>query len=149
MKIENIRKDVQAKTRLGVFNAREKIYSIIEKNLQIYYGEYDPTSYIRTEQLLKSLVRTSTDKHFEVYFDASALNYKNGLMELKHTPETGIYGWATWGADKVLDTAMYGSHGGYVTGRGIWNASEAEFAAMGGIVQMVVKELKAAGLPVR
>lgn len=145
MKIEDIKKDIKVRTEVGVFNVREKIYAIIEKNLQIYYGEYDPSSYIRTYQLLKSLVRKSNGTHAEVYFDASALNYENGVMELKHTPETGIYGWATCGADKVLGTAMHGSHGGYVGGTAIWDNSMSQ---LGDITALIVKELKAAGLPV-
>ena len=52
----------------------------------------------------------------EVYFDVGKLNYEQGLMPLQHTPEHGRYGWATWDGAKVLDTAMNGSHGGYVGG---------------------------------
>lgn len=146
MKIEDIKRDIELRTKVGVFNTREKIYSVIQKNLQVYYGEYNPSSYIRTYQLLKSLVRNGSGNHAEVYFDASALSYENGVMELKHTPETGIYGWATWGADKVLGTAMHGSHGGYINGQvAIWDTSMSELR---NIIALIVDELKKAGLPV-
>ena len=145
MKASQIKKDIEAKAEVAVFNTREKIYSVIEKNLRVYYGEFSPEEYIRTQQLLNSLVRQSGGLHAEVYFDAGALNYENGVMELQHTSETGIYGWATWGAAEVLDTSMHGSHGGYVNGTAIWDNSMSE---LGDIIALIVKELRAAGLPV-
>lgn len=145
MKASQIKKDIEAKAKVAVFNTREKIYSVIEKNLRVYYGEFSPEEYIRTQQLLNSLVRQSGGLHAEVYFDAGALNYENGVMELQHTLETGIYGWATWGAAEVLDTSMHGSHGGYVNGTAIWDNSMSE---LGDIIALIVKELRAAGLPV-
>lgn len=145
MKATQIKKDIESKAKVAVFNTREKIYSVIEKNLRVYYGEYRPKEYIRTQQLLNSLVRQSSGLHAEVYFDAGALNYENGVMELQHTSETGVYGWATWGAAEVLDTSMHGSHGGYVSGTAIWDNSMSE---LGDIIALIVKELRAAGLPV-
>lgn len=129
MKASQIKKDIEAKARVAVFNTREKIYSVIEKNLRVYYGEFSPEQYVRTQQLLNSLVRQSSGLHAEVYFDAGALNYQTG----------------TWGADEVLDTSMHGSHGGYVNGIAIWDNSMSE---LGDIVALIVKELRAAGITV-
>lgn len=140
MKATQIKKDIESKAKVAVFNTREKIYSVIEKNLRVYYGEYRPEEYIRTQQLLNSLVRQSSGLHAEVYFDAGALNYKTGLIET----QSG-YGYATWGAGEVLDTSMHGSHGGYVDGTAIWDNSMSE---LGDIIALIVKELRAAGLPV-
>lgn len=145
MNIEEIEADIQKKAELGIIKTRDEIYNTIHKCLRMYYGEFDPNSYIRTFQLLNSLVKVSGGLHAEVYFDAGALNYKNGTIELKHTPTSGIYGFATWGSGEVLDTAMHGSHGGYVGGTAIWDDSMAE---LGDIVSLIVKELKAAGLPI-
>lgn len=129
MKASQIKKDIEAKARVAVFNTREKIYSVIEKNLRVYYGEFSPEQYVRTQQLLNSLVRQSSGLHAEVYFDAGALNYQTG----------------TWGADEVLGTSMHGSHGGYVNGNAIWDNSMSE---LGDIIALIVKELRAAGIPV-
>lgn len=129
MKASQIKKDIEAKARVAVFNTREKIYSVIEKNLRVYYGEFSPEQYVRTQQLLNSLVRQSSGLHAEVYFDAGALNYQTG----------------TWGAAEVLGTSMHGSHGGYVGGNAIWDNSMSE---LGDIVALIVKELRAAGIPV-
>lgn len=140
MKTEQIKKDIEAKAKVAVFNTREKIYSVIEKNLRVYYGEFSPEEYIRTQQLLNSLVRQSSGLHAEVYFDAGALNYQTGVIETQHGA-----GYATWGAAEVLDTSMHGSHGGYVGGTAIWDNSMSE---LGDIIALIVKELRAAGLPV-
>lgn len=146
--VEEIKRDILLRTKIGVLNTRERIYGVIERCLQQYYGEYKPSSYIRTEQLLKSLVRESDfdGLGFEVYFDAGRLNYENGVMELLHTPQSGMYGWATWGADEVLDTAMHGSHGGYAQGVAIWDDSMAD---LGDILLLIRRELIAAGLPIK
>lgn len=140
MKASQIKKDIESKAKVAVFNTREKIYSVIEKNLRVYYGEFSPEEYIRTKQLLNSLVRQSNGLHAEVYFDAGALNYQTGVIETQHGT-----GYATWGAAEVLDTSMHGSHGGYVGGTAIWDNSMSE---LGDIIALIVKELRAAGLPV-
>ena len=140
MKASQIKKDIESKAKVAVFNTREKIYSVIEKNLRVYYGEFSPEEYIRTQQLLNSLVRQSSGLHAEVYFDAGALNYQTGVIETQHGT-----GYATWGAAEVLDTSMHGSHGGYVGGTAIWDNSMSE---LGDIIALIVKELRAAGLPV-
>lgn len=140
MKATQIKKDIESKAKVAVFNTREKIYSVIEKNLRVYYGEFSPEEYIRTQQLLNSLVRQGSGLHAEVYFDAGALNYKTGVIETQHGT-----GYATWGAAEVFDTSMHGSHGGYVGGTAIWDNSMSE---LGDIIALIVKELRAAGLPV-
>lgn len=139
------------RSKTAVFNAREKVYHIINECLRVYYGEFEPEEYIRTMQLFYSLVRTDVKStgngwEAEVYFDASQLNYENGAMMLKHTPEHGRYGWATWGAEEVLDTAMHGSHGGYVDGTAIWDDS---MGKLGNIIALIKQKLIEAGIPVR
>ena len=137
---------ILSKSRVALFNMREKIYGIINKHLRVYYGEYNPTEYIRTKNLLESLVKTSSKDGltFEVYFDASAMQYEKGEVLL----QSGGYGIATWDSEKVLETAMHGSHGGYVrtSNSPIWEGSMDE---IGNLVEMIKRELIAAGLPVR
>ena len=130
--VEALKREILMRTKVGVLNTREKIYAEIERCLQKYYGEYDPVKYVRTQQLMNSLVRESFGDGlgFEVYFDPSRLNYVTG----------------NWGADEVLNTAMHGSHGGYVDGTAIWDESMVE---LGDIVALIKRELIAAGLPVK
>ena len=134
--VEEIKRDVLLRTKVGVLNTREEIYRVIERCLQIYYGEYEPNRYVRTSKLMNSLVRETDGDNlgFRVYFDVSALNYITG----------------TWDGQKVLDTAMTGenggSHGGWVDGVHIWDDSMGD---LGSISALIRRELIAAGLPIK
>ena len=148
---KELKKHLLAKCKIAVAQTEEKIYRVIDGCLRQYYSEFTPEEYIRTKKLLNSLVKskvvsTGSGYEAEVYFDESKLNYENGVMLLQHTPEHDMYGWATWGADEVLDTAMHGSHGGYIDGTAIWGTSN---AILGDICALLKKELIAQGLPTR
>lgn len=148
---DELKKVLLAKCKNAVAQAEEKVYKIIDNCLKQYYNEFTPDEYIRTGKLLNSLVKSniiSTANGFraEVYFDESKLNYEQGVMPLQHTPEHGMYGWATWGAEEVLDTAMNGSHGGYIDGTAIWGTSN---AILGNVYMLLKKELIAQGIPIK
>ncbi len=101
-------------------DAQVVVYDIIQDYLQQFYADYDPVLYERTEQLLRSLVKSdirSSSKGFvaDVYFDLSSLNYVTGNQP------TG---------EQVMKAAAQGLHGAigsnllYVqgdTGIGVWN----------------------------
>ena len=126
--------------------AQDKVYKVIDRCLDQYYGEFKPNEYIRTQKLLNSLVKsdvklTGSGYRAEVYFDEKQLNYQTGIIPTQHGT-----GYATWGADEVLDTAMNGSHGGYIDGIAIWGTS---LAVLGDIYTLVKKELIAQGIPIK
>ena len=145
MKIEDIKRKISASCKKASGQIEQEIYMVIDSCLNEYYGEFKPEEYIRTGKLLHSMVHKSASSNsgftIDVYFDSGLLDYENGVIPLKN----GGYGWATWGAEEVLDTAMHGSHGGYVGGTAIWDESMSE---LGDIIALVVSKLKAAGLPV-
>lgn len=139
------------KCKDAVSQTEEKVYQVIDGCLKQYYSEFTPDEYIRTKKLLHSLVKSNVKKVengyvAEVYFDESKLNYEQGVMPLQHTSEHGMYGWATWGAEEVLDTAMNGSHGGYIDGTAIWGTSK---AVLGDIHKLLIQNLRAQGIPVK
>lgn len=139
------------KCKVAVAQAEERVYRVIDSALKQYYSEFTPDEYIRTEKLLKSLVKSNVKSvgsgyEAEVYFDASKLNYKQGVVPLQHTSEHGRYGWATWGADEVLDTAMNGSHGGYIDGTAIWGTS---MSILGDIYSLIRQELIKQGITIK
>lgn len=145
--IEEFESYVLAKCGNAVASAEQKVHSVIDSFLSTYYGEFAPDEYIRTNQLMHSLVRTgvkSTGNGFEaeVYFDVGKLNYKQGLVPL----QSGRMGYATWDGGKVLDTAMHGSHGGYVGGTPIWDASMTQ---LGNILELLKQELIKQGIPIK
>ena len=149
--VEELKGYVLGKCTAAVANVEQKVHAVIDQTLAQFYGEFEPSEYIRTGKLMHSLVKTGVKStgngvEAEVYFDASALNYEQGVMPLKHTSEHGMYGWATWTGGKVLETAMNGSHGGYVRGTPVWSTSQAR---LGDIYALLIKELKAQGIPIK
>lgn len=138
-------------SRFAIRAAQEKVYKIIETFLKQYYSDYTPKEYIRTYNLLRSLVKSDVRQvgngwEAEVYFDASALDYEQGVMPLQHTDEHGRYGWATWGADQVLSTALHGSHGGYTRTAPIYEQSMNVLNAQA--INTLKENLIRAGIPV-
>lgn len=143
-----LKKYVLDKCKVAVAEAQAKAYRIIDVFLNDYYNEFTPEEYIRTHQLLHSLVKSdikSTGSGFvaEIYFDASRLNYKQGIVPLR----SGNYGWATWTGEKVLETAMHGSHGGRVSGTAIWDKSMAVLNTEA--INILKHSLQSNGIPVR
>lgn len=136
-----------AKCKVAITQAEERVYRVIDGALKQYYSEFEPNEYIRTQQLLHSLVKSDVKKvgdgyEAEVYFDGSLMKYETEHVLRK----SGWYGSATWGAEEVLDTAMNGSHGGYIDGTAIWGTSK---AVLGDIYALIKKELIAQGIPVK
>lgn len=146
-----LKAEILNRSEKAVASAKQRVYEKIDEFLHGYYSDYTPEEYIRTKQLLRSLVQTKVKSigngwEAEVYFDASKLNYKKGVMPLQHTPEHGRYGWATWGADEVLSTALHGSHGGYVRTAPIYGRSLNFLNSHA--INILVDSLHAAGVPV-
>lgn len=143
---KQLEKFLLKKCKAAVASTENKVYTEFAGNLSKYYAEFSPEEYIRTGALSNSLDRTGVQSSgngvsAEVYFTTPS--YQLGEVPLQHTPEHGIYGYATWSGQKVLDTAMHGSHGGYVGGTAIWDDS---MAALGDIDALLMSELKKQGL---
>lgn len=141
-----LKKFLLEKCKIAITNAEEKIYIVINGALKQYYSEFTPDEYIRTQKLFHSLVKSNVKKvgngyEVEVYFDESQLNYQTGVVPTQHGT-----GYATWGAEEVLDTAMNGSHGGYIDGIAIWGTSK---AIIGDIYALIKKELIEQGIPIK
>lgn len=147
------------KCRAAIVGTEQKVHNVIDKCLRRFYAQFEPEEYIRTEQLLHSLVKGNVEKRgngyvAEVYFDVSGLNYKNGYIEIKSTATTGEWGYAAWGRDTILDVVMTGSyggkpHGGYEGGTAIWSDSMRTIDALGGVYKMLEQELRLIGVPIK
>ena len=141
-----LEKFILLKCKNAITNAENKIYKVIDEHLKTFYGEYEPTEYIRLQQLLHSLVRTGIKQsgngyEAEVYFDASKLNYPNPALG-----KSGAYHSADMSSEEILDLAIQGSHGGWVDGTAIWNDSI--FWLGGDIMKLLLDELRAQGIPI-
>ena len=135
------------KCKNAIAQAEKRVYQVIDGCLDQYYGEFTPAEYIRTKQLLHSLVKSDVKMvgngyEAEVYFDEGLMKYEHEHVLRK----SGWYGSATWGAEEVLDTAMNGSHGGYIDGTAIWGTS---MAVLGDIYSLIKQELIKQGIPIK
>ena len=138
-----------AKCKNAIVQAEEKVHRIIDDCLRQFYSEFNPDEYIRTSQLLHSLVKSgvkSSGNGFEaeVYFDVGLLNYDQGAVRL----QSGGYGYATWDEETVLRVAMESDvpHGGYAGGTAIWTES---IKRLGDIWSLLEREFKVQGVPIK
>lgn len=146
---EQLKAFLLPKLQNAVTEAENKIYADIKSTLAQFYGEFTPAEYIRTNQLLHSLVKSNIKKtangyEAEVYFDASMLNYEHDHILRKG----GWYGSARWDGGTVLDVAMESSvpHGGYATGTSVWSVS---LEKIGDVLALLEQKLRAQGIPIK
>lgn len=140
-----------AKCKSAIVQAEERVHRTIDDCLKQFYSEFTPDEYIRTQQLLHSLVRSGVKSvgngfEAEVYFDVGALNYQTGVVWTQHST-----GYATWDGETVLRVAMTGDyggkpHGGYAEGTAIWTES---MNRLGDIWNLLEQELRAQGIPIK
>ena len=141
------------KCRAAVEGTERKVHDIIDRCLKQFYEQFEPEEYIRTGQLLHSLVKSEVKKvgnsyEAEVYFNVDGLSYQNGRIETKNG-----FGYANWDKDTILDVVMTGSysglpHGGYAKGTAIWTKSQATINTLGGVLEMLERELRLIGVPI-
>lgn len=151
--IEEFKNHILTKSEPAIRIAQDKITMIINHFLTQFYNEYDPTVYVRTEQLLRSLtkkrvVSTPNGWKAEVYFDIDALDYHIHTMKVKDK----IYTYEDkngWSNEQILDNTMTGSlpHGGAAGGTAIWN--ESVKALNFDAVDILKGELIKAGIPIK
>lgn len=146
-------------SEVAVEKARDKVAMVINHFLTQYYKEFDPEVYVRTYQLLCSLIKS--DVKFinngwvaEVYFDLDALNYATRIVPARFSGASGNNtfhreNWTKENDEWVLKTAMVGSkpHGGYAGGTAIWTESVKVLSKQG--IDLLKQELIKAGIPVR
>lgn len=150
-----LKKFLLSKCERAVENTKEKVYREISGNLNQFYTEFQPEEYIRTGALFNALevtgIKRAGNQHMnrvdaEIYFNTP--HYEQGVMPLQHTPEHGMYGWASATGEEVLDMALTGRkpHGGYAAGTAIWNESMKNLGKHRGIKKLLEQELKRQGL---
>jgi hypothetical protein len=135
--LDALKNYILSKSKVSIQLAQERVYLIIHKFVKEYYAEYTPEVYERTYQLFRSLVKSGikpTDNGWEaeVYFDLDALDYQ--IKHLTKWPVDGGYMNPYNGAispdgsfsnpegsaQKVMESAGRGEHGGYKVGTAIW-----------------------------
>ena len=118
----------------------DRVYETLNYFLQEYYNSYDPKSYRRQFDFLRSAVkvepRVKGNKVIaSVYIDTDSMdNYYN---------TTG---------KQVAQWANQGTHGGLVTGRNtprVWNDTMKETVENGELLKLAVEYLRSHGISVR
>lgn len=127
---------------------QEKVHQIIQKYLEQFYGEYQPSVAVRTWQVFNSLVKTAVVRsgkgwEGEVYFDLGALNHPPSYIgQDGRTVKKG------WSEAEILASVMTGAtHGGATGGVPVWTTAMGEINPQW--VSWFKQELIAAGIPVQ
>lgn len=137
--IPQIKKDLQIKVGIAVENVKQEVVRIIWDVCMQFYGEYAPSSYIRTLQIAQEIQNMANEAvkvysvgaSFHIYVDEGALSHIRG----------------TWTEKDVLDSVMvWGTHGGVESGTPVWTQS---MGIINPKMKRIIKEkLIAVGIPV-
>ena len=145
--LDALKNYILSRSQVAIKMAQEKVFKIIEDFLLQYYMEFSPEVYVRTYQLLCSLVKTDIKQTAngwvaEIYYDVSRLDYSVKTLN-------GIGTWANknWSEQQTLEAAAHGSHGGWVSGTAIWDDPILVLKKDG--INILKQSLIAAGIPVR
>lgn len=127
---------------------QERVHQIIQKYLEQFYGEYQPSVAIRTWQVFNSLVKTAVVRsgkgwEGEVYFDLGALSHPSSYIG-----QDGRTVTKGWSEGAILASVMVGAtHGGATGGVPVWTNAMGEINPQW--VSWFKQELIAAGIPVQ
>lgn len=157
--MDELKNYILTHSQVAVEKARDKVAMVINHFLTQYYKEFEPDVYIRTYQLLCSLIRS--DVKFinngwvaEVYFDLDALDYSTRIVppQFSWASSNNTFHRENWTKENdewVLETAMTGSypHGDYAKGTAIWTESIKVLKKDG--IELLKQELIKAGIPVK
>ena len=140
--INEIKEYIIKQSKKALEDERDRIFNILNDFLHQYYTEFTPEYYERTYQLLQSCVRTEVVQNGDngwkarVYFDWKNLDYsikyftderwkiEDGYINpFSYSGMTSHNGSFPNNGDayKVVESAMHGSHGGYIDGTAIWD----------------------------
>lgn len=154
---EQLKKYILQHSEIALRASQEKVYQIIENVLNQFYDEFEPSMYKRTNQLMRSLVKSDVKQVGNqivayVYFDIEKLDYS--MKYLFGDFRKNTYHREDWTKENdkwVLENAMIGTytHGGYPYATGntrIWIESMEEIRKK--IYDILKTELQLAGIPI-
>ena len=138
---------ILSKCRSALTKTQERVYRIIDKFLNDFYNDYDPSSYTRTEQLLHSLVKSEiiqSGKGYEakVYFDLDGLSYAGGNPSGEQVMEAASQG--LHGAIGDIPNSKYNSKFQYIegnTGVSVWDGAKGPVKILDAKVIEILKDM--------
>ena len=159
---EELKRYILSQSRVAIEKARDEMFKKIENVLLEFYEDFTPDVYVRTYQLLCSLVKedvvsTGDGWRAEIYFDMDALDYSTRIVPQGQPwsawakPENTFHreDWTGANTEWVFKTAMTGDlpHGGYAGGDNIWDETKRVFNSEK--LKVLKQALKKAGIPIR
>ena len=136
--IDALKSYILSRSKVAIQKAQEQVYQVIDRFVKEYYAEYSPEVYESTYQLYRSLVKSEIVQSgngwvANVYFDLDSLDYQikhftrypvsGGYMNpfnLDISPD-GTFPNPDGSAEKVMESAAHGRHGGKAHGTAIWD----------------------------
>lgn len=155
--LDALKNYILSKSEVAIKMAQERIFKIIEDFLLQYYMEFEPEVYVRTYQLLCSLVKTEVKRTAngwvaEIYYDLDSLNYSMRIVpsQFSWASPHNTYHRQDWTHENdiaVFEMAAHGSHGGYTSGTAVWDDPMRIIKQEG--FNILKQSLINAGIPVR
>lgn len=135
MDIPSIRRDISRKTLRAVQIAGDDLKGIMDECMDVYYGEYSPRLYNRT-----NIFRDSPEKGAAVSVGLGA------KIDLSYIDRGGHYfhPGSSWNDGIVFETSMAGLHGMAKYGTDVWVLTLSRFDAQARPI--LIRALAAAGL---
>lgn len=155
--LDALKNYILSRSQVAIKMAQERIFKIIEDFLLQYYMEFEPEVYVRTYQLLCSLVKTEVKQTAngwvaEIYYDLNSLDYSTRIVpsQFSWASPHNTYHRQDWTHENdiaVFEMAAHGSHGGYVSGTAVWDDPMRIIKQEG--FNILKQSLIDAGIPVR
>lgn len=106
MKIDAIKKELSKGVRTAVKEVKEEVLVIIKKSMDEFYAGHYPHEYIRTMQLINTIVDNGIKVRnigagFEIYFDSGAMDHAS-----KVRGKSGRWHKAEWSESKILEVTF-------------------------------------------
>ena len=135
MDIPSIKRDISRKTLRAVEIAGEELKTIMYECIGVYYGEYSPRQYNRTD-----IFKDSPEKGAAVSIGLGA------SIDLSYVDRGGHYFTPTssWNDGIVFETSLAGLHGMAKYGTDVWVLTLSRFDAQARPI--LIRALAAAGL---
>lgn len=126
MKIDAIKKELSKGVKTAVKEVKEEVLAIIKGSIDDFYAGHDPHEYIRTMQLINTIVDNGIKTRnigagFEIYFDSGMMAHAS-----KVRGKSGRWHKAEWSESKILEVTFedplpHGHYTGADSNEPIWD----------------------------
>ena len=158
--MKDLEKKIQSRLSLALKYTQQEVYKVIQENIKNYYEEkvfYNTTTgiptaipilYERTYQFLNSLIKTDVvvkngNVSCSVMIDTDALDYLQDGNTVVDMINRGYH------ADKSLNDGVYQTPRNIYAKSHFWDNSLQQLGGYNGILEIMKKNCKKVGLPIK